>query len=535
MPWRNIYQDPESPQDSFARGRTLGGQNKKKQGNHESNREQSDDTDERTRLLGDHEQGHRLSPDDPAVTLYNIWGIRALRGFTGFLLVLAALWWLIVFINIFVTLPGLSFRGSGFFALSYATLSIGSILVGLIFFAVPSLPMTIWSGAMTFFLFVNLLLIVLAPETRKEEGWVGITSVAAAFALSIYLLLQTRSVKWGKRAEEERLTGREERRRPLKEWLAVLVQVMVMVVLVAVPILLMSTLSLRARDASLKPHGERYWVQNDRFQVHLHCVGNENASTPTVLVEGGESPVENGMEQWIDHAYQLNKIERYCTWDRPGIAWSDNAPSPFSAGMSADILSEALALAGEDGPYVAVSAGIGGIYSRIFASRHSAQVKGIMLVDTVSEDYYSKVGGAGRGFKLWLRGVFSPLGIDRLSGAIFKGRTRKDRVCGRNTYQGDRFLKAALQENLVANSMTRSSIDRADEAQDLSTPLVVIASGIETGRDKKWAKSQEDLKRVTHNLVSWKSVKGAPHEVWKHPDGMRVLEEDLEKLVKSNK
>lgn len=437
-----------------------------------------------------------------------------------------------MFINIFVTLPGMSFRGSGFFSLAYSTLSIASILVGFIFFAVPSLPMTLWTGVMALFLFVNMMLIVCAPKIRREEGWVGITSVSVTFALSIYLFLQTRSVKWGKRAEEERLTGREERRRPLKEWLAVLLQVVIMVVLVVAPILLMSTLALRARDATLKPPGERYWVQHDRFQVHLHCVGDENATTPTVLVEGGERPVENGMEQWVDHAYQSNKIDRYCTWDRPGIAWSDNAPSPFSAGMAADVLSEALALAGEDGPYVVVSSGIGGVYSRIFASRHSAQVKGIMLIDTVSEDLLSKVAGSGRGFKIWLRGIFSPLGIDRLSGAIFKGRTRKDRVCGRCSYQSDKFLKAALQENLVANSMTRSDLDRADEAQDLSTPLVVIASGIETGRNKKWAKSQEDLKRVTHNLVSWKSVKGAPHEVWEHPDGMRVLDDELTKLLK---
>ncbi|KAI5291517.1 hypothetical protein KEM54_004068 [Ascosphaera aggregata] len=531
MPWKNSrhHEGSDTPA-AIGKGRSLGGNQRNNR--QQNTRDHSEEADERTRLISDREDGHRLSPDDPAVTPYNLWSIRALKGLTGLLLLLTLIWWLILFVSTFVTLPGMRFRGSGFFSLAYATLSIAVILVGFIFFAVPSLPMTVCSGAMSIFLLINMMIIVCAPTIRKEEGWVGITSVIIALALSFYLLLQTRSVKWGKRSEEQRLTGREERRRPIKEWLAVLLQAVIMVVLVAVPILLMSTLSLRARDATLKTPGKKYWVQNDKFQVHLHCVGNESATTPTVLVEAGELPVESGMEQWIEHAYQGNKIDRYCTWDRPGIAWSDNAPSPYSAGISADILSEALALSGEKGPYITVSAGIGGIYSRIFASRHSAQVKGIMLVDTVSEDFLPKVAGAGRGFKIWLRGFFSPLGLDRLSGAIFKGRTRKDRVCGKCAYQGDKFLKAALQENLVADSMTRSDIDRADEAQDQTTPLVVIASGIETGRNKKWSKSQEDLKGVTNNLQSFISVTEAPHEVWEHPEGMKVLEEELEKLVK---
>ncbi|KAI5292825.1 hypothetical protein KEM55_007476 [Ascosphaera atra] len=329
----------------------------------------------------------------------------------------------------------------------------------------------------------------------------------------------------------ERLTGRAEQRRPLREWIAVLLQMLLMTGLVIFTILFMSTLAMRARDATVKPPGKKYWVDNDKYQVHLQCIGKEDASTPTVLVEAGELPVEHTMQQWVDRAYVTGKIERYCIWDRPGVAWSENAPSPHSAGMSADVLGEALAIAGEDGPYVLVSAGVGGIYSRIFAGRHAGQIKGIMLVDALHEDLLSRVGSSGRGFKLWLRGIFSPLGIDRLGGAIFKGRTRADRVYGRSSYQSDKFLKASLQENLVAESMTLSDIKRANEGQNRTTPLVVVASGVETGRDKKWAQKQEELCRITDNLVFYKAIKGAPHEVWRKAEGSRILERELEKLV----
>ena len=157
---------------------------------------------------------------------------------------------------------------------------------------------------------------------------------------------------------------------------------------------------------------------------------------------------------WLYDAWVNGTVDRYCYWDRPGFAWSDNAPSPHSAGMSADALTEALARAGEDGPWILLSAGTGSIVSRIFSGRHPYQVKGIMMVDPLHEDFLDRVGDPGRGFFLWAWGVISPLGIQRIAGALFKGRTREDRVYGREAYQGGKFIKAQLQENLYSSIQT---------------------------------------------------------------------------------
>lgn len=424
-------------------------------------------------------------------------------------------------------------RGSGFSDFAYTTLALSNLLIALIFFSVPSLPMTIWGATMSVFLAINLFIILGVPRLRVEEGWVGIASVAWATLISLYLIAQTRSVAWGKREEEERLTGREETRRPLREWVAVLIETIVMSITVVVAILLMSTLILRARDASLPPPGKKYYVNNDKYQVHLACVGDihSNKTIRTVLVEGGEGPVEHTFLGWIETAYRHGSISRYCYWDRPGIAWSENAPSPHSAGMSADALSEALALADEEGPWVLVSAGVGGIYSRIFASRHTRDIDGIMLIDAMHEDFLADLGKPGRGFMLWLRGILSPLGLDRLFGAIFKGRTREDRLCGKRAYQSGKFIKAKLQESLVADSMTRSEISSARNIQTPSTPLVVVSSEREMRRNKKWADKQEDLTKITQNLVAWDIVKRAPHELWESLEGQRILEKRLKELV----
>lgn len=424
-------------------------------------------------------------------------------------------------------------RGSGFFGFAYTTLTAGYLVIGLIFFAIPSRPMMMWGIILAIFLLVDMCIILGVPHLRVEEGWVGIASVVWATSIAIFNVLQNRSVGWGKHEEEERLTGREETRRPLREWLVVLIETVVMAALAIASILFTATLILRARDASLAAPGKKYLVNGDNYEVHLACVGKvARNDTPTVVIEAGEEPVEQSLQPFIDDVYQKGSIGRYCYWDRPGIAWSDNAPSPHSAGMAADALAEALTSAGEKGPWVLVSAGVGSIYSRIFASRHLLETKGILLIDGLHEGFLGKLGNPTRGFLTWLRGIISPLGIDRLAGALFKGRSREDRVFGRSAYQTGSFIRAKLQENLVAESITSSEIGTARHVQMPNTALMVVSSGDETDKDDKWKERQEDLTKITKNLKEWDVVKGAPHEVWRSSEGRYVLEKRLRQLVK---
>jgi len=200
--------------------------------------------------------------------------------------------------------------------------------------------------------------------------------------------------------------------------------------------------------------------------------------------------------------------------------------------MSADALSEALAKEGEEGPWILVSAGTGSIVSRIFSSRHSKQVTGIMLIDPMHEDLLHRIASPGRGFMLWAYGVISPLGLERLVGALFKGRTREDRVYGRNAYQGGKFIKAQLQENLVADSLSKNEVVSARNIQTSDTPLVIISSGIKCRTDSEWERKQKDLTTLTENLVSWDVVNKAPHQVWRTFDGRQIMEKRLGALIK---
>ncbi len=311
-----------------------------------------------------------------------------------------------------------------------------------------------------------------------------------------------------------------------------------LVIYIIIAILMTAALIIRSRDATLEMEGKRYWVDDDKYQVHLACIGDDksshgNSSTPTILLESAESPLEYDLEHWAYAAWNNGTIDRYCYWDRPGYAWSDNAPSPHSAGMSAENLADALAQAGEQGPFILVSAGYGSIVGRIFASRKSDKILGIMLIDPLHESYLSDVGSPTRGFFLWGYGIISPLGIRRIIGALFQGRTREDRVYGKDADQTGKLIKARLQENLVAQSLTKSEISTARSIQDKDTPLVVVSSGIKTGKSEEWGHNQKEATKITDNLLSWDVVNKAPHYVWQTYDGRKVMEKRLKQLVKA--
>ena len=427
-------------------------------------------------------------------------------------------------------------RGSGFFDVSYTTVTLGNLLVAILFFLVPSKALEFTTMAVAILLLVDMIIIVSVPQLRSEEGWVGITSIVWATVMAGYNVMTDRIVAWGKQEEEERLTGRRETRRTLIEWCAVLTYTVIMVVIIVVAVLLTATLSLRAHDATLEAPGTLWAVDGGKYQVHLDCIGNATHSGEgyvTVIVEAGKEPYEGTMAQLLSDTYENGTISRYCYWDRPGLAFSDNAPSPHSAGMSVDALSEALAQAGEEGPYVLVSAGIGSIYSRIFSSRHRGEIKALLMIDPFHEDLLWKIGEPGRGFLLWAWGVISPLGIQRLPGAIIRGRTREDRTYGRAAYQSGKYIKSKLQENLVATSLTKTEINQAKNIQDKDTPLVVISSGIRYRSDQDWADKQQSLTKITDNLKAWDIVKKAPHDVWQTLEGRQAIEHRLGQLVAS--
>ncbi|KAF4122548.1 hypothetical protein GMORB2_7540 [Geosmithia morbida] len=503
--------------------------------------------DERTRLLPDSERAEgrtgALTPDDPAVTPYNLWTIRLLRFVTVAFTLVTLVWWTLVLISGFVTPPGFQTRGGPFLSFGFACLTLANMVFTLLFFEVPAKAVRILCLVMAGILLVDVIVILAVERTRSDEGWVGTVSVVWALLMSLWSVLVDSTVKWGKAEEEERLTGRPETRRTLVEWVGVMASTVADTLMTVAVVLMTLTIFLRAFDSRVAAPGKMYPVDGGKYRIHVYCRGGEDngssstagvaaADLPTVLFEGGERSVESGLWKLADEAVDNGSIMRYCFADRPGVGWSDAAPSPLSASLASDVLSEALSRAGEHGPWVLASAGVGSIYQRVFSSRHGSDVRGLVLIDPLHEDYLeSEVGSPGRGFFLWLRGVLSPLGLDRLPGAIFKGRSSKDRIYGRAEAQGPRFIFSKLQENLVASSFTKRDVQASRAIQPRDTNLAVISSGQRIKKDEAWARRQRDLTKLTDKLKHWDIVDRAPHEVWNTAEGRETVERRLRQLV----
>jgi hypothetical protein len=217
-------------------------------------------------------------------------------------------------------------RGSGFFDFAFTTLTTGNLLVALLLFANPSKALRVSTIIITGILFIDMILILAVSRVRAEESWVGIASVIWATVIALWCAVTDRVVAWGKREEEQRLTGRPETRRTLIEWLGVLIGTIILIFYIAIVVLMTANLILRARDASLPMEGKRIYVDGHKYEVHLACVGNVTHTTdgtraPTILLEAGEFPSELDFENWTYNSYQNGTINRYCYWDRPGYAW----------------------------------------------------------------------------------------------------------------------------------------------------------------------------------------------------------------------
>ena len=232
-------------------------------------------------------------------------------------------WWVLLLVSIFVSPPGMHSRGSGFFDFSYTSLSLANLIVVLLFFSTPSKAAQITVLVTSVLLLFDMIMILAVPRLRVEEGWVGIASVVWALLIGIWVVITDRVVEYGKEEEEERLTGRAETRRTLREWVEILVSEIVLIAVGLAVLLLSATLILRSRDSSLAPQGERYYVDGDKYQIHLYCKGNEadksDNKVPTVLFEAGERPFGLSLQTFADNAIDNGTISRYCYADRKSV------------------------------------------------------------------------------------------------------------------------------------------------------------------------------------------------------------------------
>jgi len=114
-------------------------------------------------------------------------------------------------------------------------------------------------------------------------------------------------------------------------------------------------------------------------RLHINCTGSGSPTVVIVARAGDWSTTWGGVVQ-----PEVAKTTRVCTYDRPGLGWSEAAPLPGYAAQFAKELHTLLQNANVPGPYVMVGHSLGGFVVRIFAHDYASEVAGVVLVDSMN-------------------------------------------------------------------------------------------------------------------------------------------------------
>ncbi|CAN3372062.1 hypothetical protein DIURU_001399 [Diutina rugosa] len=507
-----------------------------------------------------------LNPDDPQVSPLRLPKIRFLQNLTRVVLVINVIATLLAWLSDFINIPGFFSRGRSFYEDVVLLMAALTNVVTLWKIDVPSKYERVIDFFQAGFLLIDLITILTVPVLRDALGFFGTFATLWLMLMVLHDALVNYKVEGAKEYQEIRLTGRIEPRKSVTELFVTFIKSVVKSVMLVLVILLSWRLSLYAFDTHEAPWGELVPVQEGQFRVHLSCYGDVHKSSltkpgkpdkrqPIVLVEGGQLTSSEEFQEWIEELYNLGSIERYCIWDRPGYAFSDSSPSPSSIGIVTEYLAQALAEQGIEGPFSLVGFDIGGLYSRMFASKKPEKIHSIMLVDAWSEDLLKHDPFSGSkhkkeprkifrhvlepmdtwtGFKLWLRGVVSPFGV--IPGLHWLWHPRryssKSRIFGKDMYYSSKYLRARLQEQVTSGVLSYNELKGADIH---GLPLAVISSDHMIKKSQNWGEWQRELTQLSDDLFKWEVAEESDHFIWKSPKGRKQLQKLLLSLVSSKR
>jgi pimeloyl-ACP methyl ester carboxylesterase len=145
------------------------------------------------------------------------------------------------------------------------------------------------------------------------------------------------------------------------------------------------------------------------YRLHINCTGTGG---PTVVIVAG---LGDWSTTWGGHVQpEVAKSTRVCTYDRPGLGWSEAVPLPGDAAQFARELHTLLQNANIPGPYVMVGHSLGGFVVRIFAHDYASEVSGVVLVDSMNPKQVTQ-SLSGKLARLYsLQAVLARFGIGRL-------------------------------------------------------------------------------------------------------------------------
>src|SRR5215208_5789528 len=145
-----------------------------------------------------------------------------------------------------------------------------------------------------------------------------------------------------------------------------------------------------AADAMAQPPPGQL-VDVGGYRLHINCTGT---GAPTVVIVAGLGDWSTTWGGYVQP--EVAKSTRVCTYDRPGLGWSEAAPLLGDAAQFAKELHTLLQNANIPGPYVMVGHSLGGLGVRVFVHEYASEVAGVVLVESMNPKQISQLPSAER-------------------------------------------------------------------------------------------------------------------------------------------
>jgi pimeloyl-ACP methyl ester carboxylesterase len=248
-------------------------------------------------------------------------------------------------------------------------------------------------------------------------------------------------------------------------------------------------------DASRYPMPGRL-IDVGGHSLHINCTGT---GSPTVVLEPGLGEPSTAMA-WITP--EVATTTRVCVYDRAGRGWSGSTASPQDGVETATDLHTLLERAGEQGPYVLAGHSAGGIYVLNFAHQYPEEVAGLVLLDSMHPEQYTKIASWPAFYQTFRRASavlpsLARLGVSRALSATSYGELPDSaRDVHRAFWSTPRHNRSVRDEF----SQIRTAMDQARSLTSLGDrPLVVVTA--EQDAADGWMAAQAELVALSTNTV----------------------------------
>jgi Predicted hydrolases or acyltransferases (alpha/beta hydrolase superfamily) len=277
----------------------------------------------------------------------------------------------------------------------------------------------------------------------------------------------------------------------------------------------------------LLPQGEVFNINNHNMYIHSTGSGKNTI----VFVAGSGTP--SSFTDFYRMQMELQPYARTVCFDNAGFGWSEKTHRPRTIDVLTEELHELLEKSGQTSPYILVGHSLASLEVIRFAQKYPAEVKGIVLLDGGSPEFYAN----DSEMKSYLLNRFSAglriTGIARALGNVGIKLPLLGENLRYNAISSDvKNIDEAMYSKYLGNTSNLEYINNINEnAREViknghlnNIPLVILSS--DSGED--WEKTQQELLNWS-NQSSQETLKNSSHYIhWSNTD---YIVENLKGLI----